>query len=286
VADRDDPRIRVFSSSGRSVRSFGRRGEGPGEFTGIERVFPVSGGSIAVVDMRLFRLIRVDTTGRHLSSISLKNFPFDAAAAPGSGSVLLLFSRFHPGTSFIQSAGPSVDTLVGVIGPMRDFPRVETPGEVHSLAVAPDGSVAVGDGTSEYRIRIFRNGRWRDLTRTIPRKPRTPVEMAEMQSRVLADGRKARAEGGQPSGDIAREKPHFEWMGFRYDSGGRLWVKTGRGDETRTIFDVFAASAAYLGEVTVPGRVSSFSVSGTWLATAGENSDGVPQVTLWTVSDR
>jgi hypothetical protein len=286
VADRDDPRIRVFSSSGRSVRSFGRRGEGPGEFTGIEKIFPASDGSLAVVDMRLFRLTRVDTTGRYLSSVPIKNFPFDAAAAPGTTAVFLLFSRFLPGTSFILRAEPMVDTLVGVIGPMRDFPRAEAPGEIHSLAVGPDGSIAVGDGGSEYRIRIFRDGRWRDFTRNIPRKLRTPAEMSDMRSRVLGDGRKARVEGGQPSGEIAREKPHFEWMGFRYDSGGRLWVKTGRGDVSRTVFDVFASSGAYLGEVPVPGRVSSFALTGTWLATAGENSDGVPQVTLWTVNER
>ena len=84
VADRDDPRIRVFSSAGHPVRSFGRRGQGPGEFTGIEKLFPAADGSLAIVDMRLFRLTRTDSTGRYLSSIAIKSFPFDASAAPGS----------------------------------------------------------------------------------------------------------------------------------------------------------------------------------------------------------
>ena len=283
VADKDDPRIRVFTAEGRPIRSFGRRGEGPGEYGGIEKLFPAMDGSVAVVDMRLFRLTRVDTLGKVLSTMSIKNFPFDAAAAPGSSTIYLLFSRFQPGTSVVMRADAGRDSLVALLGPLQDFPRADAPSEIHSLAVAPDGSVAVGDGASEYRIRVFQGGRSSDVTRNIPRKTRTPAEMAEMQSQVIAGGRKARAEGGQPSSEVPREKPHFGWLGFRYDSAGRLWVKTGRGDETRTVFDLFAPSGTYLGEVVVPGRVSSFSLAGSYLATAGENDDGVPQVSLWSV---
>ena len=283
VAETDDPRIRVFSSSGQAVRSFGRRGEGPGEYGAIEKLFPASNGSVAIVDLRLFRLTRVDTLGQVISTSSIRNFPFDAAAGPGSSTVYLLFSRFQPGTSAVTKAESGTDSLVPVLGPLRDFPTQQVPGEVHSLAIAPDGSVAVGDGDSEYRIRVFRGGQARDITRDIPRKIRTPAEVAEMQARVLADGRRARAEGGRPSGEIAREKPHFGWLSLRYDPAGRLWVKTGRGDESKTVFDVFTASGAYLGEVAVPGTVSSFSLNGSYLITAGEHRDGFPQVTLWSV---
>jgi hypothetical protein len=281
VADKDDPRIRVFTSKGQPIRSFGRRGEGPGEYEGIEKLFPAMDGSVAIVDMRLFRLTRVDTLGKARSTVSLRNFPFDAASAPGSSTIHLLFSRFQPGTSVVVRAGGGEDSLVQLLGPLRDFPGEDAPAEIHSLAVAPDGSIAVGDGESEYRVRVFRGGRWRDITRDIPRKLRTPAEIAEMESQVIGGGRKARAEGGRPSTAVPREKPHFYWLGLRYDSAGRLWVKTGRGDETRTVFDLFAPSGAYIGEVVVPGRVSSFSLAGNYLVTAGENDDGVPQVTTW-----
>lgn len=283
VADRDDPRIRVFSSSGRSIRTFGRRGEGPGEFTGIEKVFPGADGSIAVVDMRVFRLTRIDTVGRYLSSLSLRNFPLDASAAPGATAAHLLFSRFQPGTSFIQRSDPSQDTLVSEIGPIRDFPRLEAPAEIHSLAVAPDGSIAVGEGESEYRIRVYRNGRWNDLVRSVPRKLRTAAEMADMQTRMMGNRQRARAEGGQAAAEPPREKPHFSWLGLRYDPAGRLWVQTGRGDESRTVFDVFSAAGIYLGEVMAPGVVSAWSLGGEYLVTSQENQDGVPQVSLWKV---
>jgi hypothetical protein len=285
VADRDDPRLRAFSPAGSVIRSFGRRGEGPGEFSGIEKIFPAADGSIAVVDMRLFRLTRVDTAGRLLSSMSIKNFPFDAAAAPGSTSIHLLFSRFQPGTSFIRRADPALDSLLPVVGPITDFPSSQAPAEIHSLAVAPDGSVAIGNGDTEYRIRVFGAGRWRDITRNVPRKLRTREEMAEMQARMIGSQQRARAEGGQASSQIPREKPHFGWLGLRYDPRGRLWVNTGRGDESRTVFDLFGPDGGYLGEVVVQGRVGSFSLNGHYLVTSGEDQDGVPQVTLWEVTN-
>ena len=284
VADKDDPRIRVFSSAGRAVRSFGRRGEGPGEYQGIEKLFPAADGTVAVVDMRLFRLTRLDSLGRVRSTTSIRNFPLDAANAPGSAAIYLLFSRFQPGTSSVMRVAPETDSLVPLLGPLEDFPSREAPAEIHSLAVAPDGSVAVGDGEAEYRIRVFRSGRWRDITRDIPRKVRTPAELTEMQSQLMAGGRRARAEGGQPSTELPREKPHFGWLALRYDPTGHLWVRTGRGDESRTVFDVFATSGSYLGEVTVPGKTSSFSLGGNYLVTAQEDRNGYPQVTLWSVT--
>ena len=283
VADRDDPRLRAFSPSGRAMKSFGRRGEGPGEFTGIAKIFPAADGTIAVVDMRLFRLTRMDSAGRLLSTVSIKSFPFDAAAAPGSPAVHLLFSRFQPGTSFVRRSDPRVDSLMPVLGPLTDFPRAEAPAEVHSLAVAPDGSIAVGDGGTEYRIRIYHAGRWRDIVREIPRKLRTPAELREMLTRGLGNQHRARAEGGQATSALPREKPHFEWLGLRYDPLGRLWVKTGRGDESRTVFDVFSGEGGFMGEVVVPGRVTSISLNGNYLVTAGEDDNGIPRVTLWEV---
>jgi hypothetical protein len=107
--------------------------------------------------------------------------------------------------------------------------------------------------------------------------------MAEVQARILENPQRARAEGGQSSSPLPRQKPHFDWLGLRYDPMGRLWVKTGRGDESRTVFDVFAVSGSYLGEVVVAGAISSFSLGGDYLVTAGENEEGVPQVSLWTV---
>ena len=78
-------------------------------------------------------------------------------------------------------------------------------------------------------------------------------------------------------------KPHIAIDGLRYDDTGRLWVHTMRGDETNTVLDVFAPGGGFLGSVTLPKRITSFALGGSYLATAGENEDGIPVVTVWTV---
>lgn len=39
---------------------------------------------------------------------------------------------------------------------------------------------------------------------------------------------------------------------MRFDEEGRLWVRTFRGDNVRTVFDVFSGRLEYLGEVHAP----------------------------------
>lgn len=63
-------------------------------------------------------------------------------------------------------------------------------------------------------------------------------------------------------------------------------MRTMRGDEAITIFDVFDKALVYLGEVSVPGEVTRYSPGGEFLATASLNGNGVPQTTLWRVVSR
>ena len=79
------------------------------------------------------------------------------------------------------------------------------------------------------------------------------------------------------------EKPHFSWTGFRFDPLGRLWVRTGRGNEKQAVFDVFDASLGYVGEVVVPGTVGAFVPGRELLVTAGETDAGFPVVKVWRI---
>ncbi len=284
VADREDPQVRIFSPDGRHVRGFGRRGRGPGEYSGIAKMFVGGDGTAAIVDMGSFQLTRVDSTGRLLSTTPLHAFPLDAGAAPGSLAIHLLFSRFQPGTSLVRLAAPGSDSLRPVAIHLGTFPRPQAPAEIHSLAIGPDGSVAVGDGGTEYRIRVYRRSGTHDIVRDIPLSRRTPREQAALLAGMRGAAQLGRMEGGTAHpAPPPLEKPHFDWRGLRYDPRGRLWVKTGRGTDTRTILDVFAPSGDFLGEVPVPGKVTGFAFGGNYLVTAAEDAQGTPRVTLWRV---
>jgi hypothetical protein len=294
VADREAPHIRAFRSTGAVLRTFGRTGRGPGEFTGISKLLPATDGTLNVVEMNTQRVTHVDSLGKYIASTSIGGFPEDAGAPSGASSVHILHSQFRPGTSVVSRLDPKTSSPQTVIGPLADFPRPDAPAQPHSLAVAPDGTLAVADGHDDYRIRVFAPGRApRDITRTVPRKQRTPAEMATMRARLARSGERLASEATTSGGRAARggpdaptEKSYLPWLALQYDPRGRLWVLTMRGDETKTIFDVFDSTLAYLGEVTVAGEVSRFSLGGEFLATAAPNGDGVPQVTVWRVLAR
>jgi sugar lactone lactonase YvrE len=107
---------------------------------------------------------------------------------------------------------------------------------------------------------------------------------------VLASAAEAKKNGGDgkvkpldiPAGERGL-KGHITVDGLRYDDAGRLWVLTQRGDETKSVLDVFSPAGAFLGEVTVPMRVSGFNLGGSSLVTAGENDVGIPVVTVWAI---
>src|SRR5690606_37125397 len=62
VADASNE-VRVFDRAGSFVRSFGRTGEGPGEFTYLDALAFAPDGTLLARDSRLMRVTRFDTAG-------------------------------------------------------------------------------------------------------------------------------------------------------------------------------------------------------------------------------
>jgi hypothetical protein len=60
-----------------------------------------------------------------------------------------------------------------------------------------------------------------------------------------------------------------------------LWLRTERGNESLTIFDVFKAARTYLGEVQIEGDVGNHAIAGEWLVTTGTSAADHAIVQLW-----
>jgi hypothetical protein len=165
------------------------------------------------------------------------------------------------------------------------------------VAMAPDGTMAMVPGLfTDYRIlRFDATGKpLAPITRNIARLQRSPEEIADIEARTrtLAGGERRGAEtrvagGAASTGTTATDwktiKPHFAGDALRYDDRGRLWVSTMRGKAGTTTFDLFAPSGSYLGELSVPTKITAYAIRGSTLAAATETADGVPQVRLWTI---
>jgi sugar lactone lactonase YvrE len=283
VTDRDAPMLRLFDAKGRIVWAVGSKGKGPGEFMGAYRASLVDKG-VVVIDMTNSRVTDLDGTGKLVGSTPITGFA-TAVGITTHGEIMFgLDSRSV--FRIAQRDGQSITPIAEFPGSMKN----------KSLALASDGTMAVALDEVTYDIKILdpRGKVISTITRDLERPRRTAVEEAEYRQRLGRDlammqaaMKKQGGDGKLTMPDVPPDqrglKPHIADDGLRYDDANRLWVRTMRGDETKTVFDVFAPNRSFLGSVTIPMRITRFALGGPYLVTAGESEDGIPEVRVWSV---
>jgi hypothetical protein len=96
--------VRIIDAAGRFVRSIGREGQGPGEFTWISQMAVLQNGSLALLDVGQSRVTIMDTLGRVSATLP---FSDRATCCFSDGSYVQ-----HPNPSSARSApGPAQSTL-------------------------------------------------------------------------------------------------------------------------------------------------------------------------------
>lgn len=69
IADAFGRRVLRYARNGRLIRTYGRAGSGPGEFTGITQVFPLGDSVFAAFDHQRSLIHRYHLDGRHLGTL-------------------------------------------------------------------------------------------------------------------------------------------------------------------------------------------------------------------------
>ena len=291
VLSSEEPTLRYFDRSGAVRWTAGRAGTGPGEYRLPTRAVLGPRG-IQVVDMTLRRLTRLDGAGKFVSSAPLNGFASSTGARGRTGELVVLMDDFR-GTFTLQrwSASDSGHTIGTV--PRSAAAQAGTL-TIPSIAVSPAGGIAVLRDPNDYRIVLLSptGETVSEILRDIPRIKRTPAEIAAVERRRQAAADRVRSERGQrggsgpavpirpPSDEL---KPHVSIDGLRFDDSGRLWARTMRGNESSTVFDLFAPDGKYLGEVMVPAVIGAFSIAGRWFVGDVEADDGTPRVAFWEI---
>ena len=284
VVDAKPAVIKLFGSDGRFIRTIGREGEGPGEF----RVgfIAVRGEHLVLHDPRIGRTSVFDTTGTFVRSwissccywTQIEIDPQDRISVPSM--VALKTPTEKPrGTPYTRWSldGKVLDT---VWVPYRDenvkywsvslkeggktVSAMTTsipfmPGQVHTLH--PEGGVVYG-WTGKYQVVRSRSGS--DTARIFGRAwtpdPVTDERRAgEVESRIKQAGGDRWGEANLRAAfnveDVPTTLPAYQ--GLQVDRSGRFWVRRWAvSDTSRTFFDVFDSTGAYLGPVTAPVRMN------------------------------
>jgi 6-bladed beta-propeller protein len=305
VVDGKPAAIKVFSADGQLIRTVGREGEGPGEF----RVgfIAVRGDRLVLHDPRIGRTSVYDTAGTFLKSWNSSccywsDIQIDQQNRVYVPSMVAVKAGENPrGTPYVRWSldGMILDTVWvpgRESGKYWTISRKQGGKTVMSMSTSipfmpeiasglhPAGGFVYG-WSGEYHI--VRSLTGKDSARVFGRAwtPEPVTEerrKAEVESRVKQSAEtygEATVRSAFRLEDIPTTLPAFG--GLKVDPDGRVWVRREVADTTRSHFEVFDSTGAYLGPVTTPYQIYAWGRQ-VWtrdgLIAVIEDEDGRPTV--------
>lgn len=268
VADRHAQEIRVFDAAGGHVLTFGRPGEGPGEFTTLWSIAELAGDTIAAIDPFGGRVSLFSAAGVFVRSFPIPRLP--GASAPNvvgwlaDGSLLIESLTRSPSRDTRDQSTHilyAVDRDGEILGTLGEFPG--SPLGRNGLALgfasraefAAGGSLAwVGQSGRFELVGYDRTGAVRRIFR-LDREPRA-VTQPEIDEAQAAVERSLQGASGPAVERILATEPasHHPVHGtLLADKAGNLWVERYRshllensGPQEWDIFDAEGRLVGYL----------------------------------------
>lgn len=295
VADRMNDEIRVFGLDGAYRRTFGRDGEGPGEFGSIHSL-AWAGDRLLTLDGSLGRVTEFSAEGQVLGQRRSQG------GLSGDPAAIRLYPvgfdetyQFAIGSRYVghNSRGLTGDTLRRMEGPPRPpsviiceyeggtgiFFNPFAPG--HGQTPGP-GGVMYAAMSDIYRISVIRNGTdtLRVIERTLAPEPVLDDEWEAGNEEFREFRAQRRSASCDPSGHTRPDmKPFIGGMHVAPD--GKLWVRVIRTAGNR--WEVFDTDGRLLGSVPTPPLkervVASFGSD--HLVTIRQDSLDLDHVDVW-----
>ena len=306
VANGGTSEVRVFDRTARYVGSWGREGEGPGEFTGLTDLWPWPGDSVMAWDFLQNRLTIFDLDGGFVRTQRL---------AQGEGLGVGRIEGVLPDRSLITASLVSFDPgdrTSGLVRRSREFVRVASDGvrmsslgehqdeeyyvraEVGAILRHPfrrsvhsvvwNGRIVIS-ASDHYEIRAYGPGG--DLQLIVRRDhARRAVTQSDVDTYVAE-----RLYGSDPQARPTLERvlrglpPVESFPAFSQlvvDDTGDLWVREYRHpDDARSIWTVFSSDGRLRGLVETPAQFAIYRIGGDFLLGKSADELDVERVQLW-----
>ena len=271
VADRHAQEVRVFDDAGDHVLTFGRLGEGPGEFTTLWSIAELAGDTIAAVDPSGGRVSLFSSAGVFGRSFPIPRLP--GASAPNvvgwltDGTLLIAALTRSPSRDTRDQSTHvlyAVDRSGEILGTLGEFPG--SPLGRNGLALgfasraefAAGGNVAwVGQSGRFELVAHDRTGSVRRIVR-LDREPRA-VTQPEIDEAQAAVERSLQGASGPAVERILATEPashHPVHGALLADKAGNLWVERYRShlleDPGPQEWDIFDGEGRLVGYLVTP----------------------------------
>jgi hypothetical protein len=264
--------VLIFSPEGEYLRSIGREGEGPGEFSRPSGLFMTADGNIAVLQRMPGKIVMLtpdgDPAGQHPMPETDGMRMLNDGMIAGDGLVLSTMAWQR------TDKGPKITTSLVRIDPkgtqtaeylsrtdVRDFSNMEMDEKTFGRnamvwAAGDDGRVFASSDFDTYRIEVWNADG--SLDRVIEReyepRQRTEAEIEDATPRIQIRGGGGR--GGEVKVNMSKTSRAIERIYPRED--GTVWVVSSRGgrdcgEGNIVTFDVFDRSGKFVRQLTLAG---------------------------------
>ena len=300
--------IRIFSPSGQLVRTIGRSGGGPGEFSDPGGLYLLEGDTLALWDLTTRRITLFDFEG-NLAATERVRGPRSLIAGALSGHHLVTFVDIGGFTEGVLKGDPFYLSVVGFDGTKKDsigpfearrmfmvrrglfrlfLDYILDP---RTYVAAADKFFAVGNSSSDSVMLYDTSAQLRAVLR-VPSAVRatTPADVQDYVDRLASGGasridqqwREAHLEMVETV-EIPKTLPRF--ADVRVDGDGHVWVmEYPTPDQSRHMWYVFDSEGAWLGEVLGPDRSERvLHIGQSRLLTLARGDLDVPLIKVYTI---
>ncbi len=271
VADSYEFQIHCLAHSGRTVGTFGGKGEGPGEFQGVAKLERAAGGAIAVLDIRLDRVTVFSPHGTLLWESSAPGIRMNRLNGEHVYGYLLDFS-----TGIRLSIPAELDLRSGAVVWTGDAIVEGADAEClfTSLGAMSREEIWVS-WNCNHELVVFENRDGPGVARLSPAyvaelpNQRDVDEYLEGLARIGAGYVRTPPRLSESYAAEYRSKPKRWYLGrgqtFKFDDQGRIWAATTYNRDERSYIEVWDGSE-YLTTVEVRDRLLGYDLLGDLLA--------------------
>jgi hypothetical protein len=282
--DMKEINVRVFDKTGRHLRTFGKKGKGPGEIDTPLRMEMTPGGKLVVEDYGSAKFVFFSLDGTVVKEIPLGKYQFLIRFKFNSGGEIFADARTYDETKSVSELikfSPDFKPLV-TIASFEDkrVPRVVAPfSPSFALQLTSKGELVLAIGqTDKYEFTVM-SADGKPVRKIV--KDYDPVKVAgAAKDRLLKDN----SPENLPPGYTVQIPGYFPAIYyFIIDDRDRLFVRTyeyeEKADGPWLFYDVFDAEGRYVARFSLPEREMAFIVKKNKLyCTVQENEEGFPQV--------
>ncbi len=236
-----------ISREGAVLWSFGREGDGPGEFRSVRGIAHLPDGRVAVVDNASRRLTIIDANGRMTGEVGMELNAFDVAGLPDGG--VVVFTEDDPAFLLFDESGAPAGVLDFPHEGYRDLSSFSRQGRVQGAGEGWVFGFTAGNGW-------WRFGEGGDDTEGFPYAEHT--DFPELRTDVSRS-----VENGVVKTTRSTRAPAYASSAMSLGArGDTLFVHYGGQTEyRRRTLDLFGLSnGAYLGSVRLPFASSQLAV--------------------------